>query len=170
VLYNNAGIEGEANLTARFSVEGFERVIGINLRGVFLGMKYAIPHMINAGGGSLINTSSSAGLVGTKGGCAYAAAKHGVIGLTKTAAIEYGRRNIRVNAICPGPIATPLLERIAGHQKAKNVTVETMAANTPIGRPGTSEEIAKVALFLASDDSSYASGASFAIDGGMLAS
>ncbi len=170
VLYNNAGIEGEANLTARFSVEGFDRVIGINLRGVFLGMKYAIPHMINAGGGSIINTSSSAGLVGTKGGCAYAAAKHGVIGLTKTAAIEYGRRNIRVNAICPGPIATPLLERIAGHQKAKNVTVETMAANTPIGRPGTSEEIAKVALFLASDDSSYASGASFAIDGGMLAS
>jgi len=84
--------------------------------------------------------------------------------------LEYGRRNIRVNAICPGPIATPLLERIAGNQKAKNVTVETMAANTPLGRPGASEEIAKVALFLASDESSYASGASFAIDGGMLAS
>jgi NAD(P)-dependent dehydrogenase (short-subunit alcohol dehydrogenase family) len=170
VLYNNAGIEGEANLTARFTVEGFDRVIGINLRGVFLGMKYAIPHMINAGGGSIINTSSTAGLAGVKGGCAYSAAKHGVIGLTKSAALEYGKRNIRVNAICPGPIATPLLERLAAHQKNKNVTVQTMAANTPVGRPGAPEEIARVALFLASDESSYANGGVFAIDGGMNAS
>jgi NAD(P)-dependent dehydrogenase (short-subunit alcohol dehydrogenase family) len=169
VLYNNAGIEGEANLTARYSVEGFDHVIGINLRGVFLGMKYAIPHMIKAGGGSIINTSSTAGYAGTKGGCAYVAAKHGVIGLTKTAALEYGRRNIRVNAICPGPIATPLLERIAAYQKKKEVTVESMAANSPMGRPGAPEEIARVALFLASDEASYANGAAFAIDGGMLA-
>jgi NAD(P)-dependent dehydrogenase (short-subunit alcohol dehydrogenase family) len=169
VLYNNAGIEGEANLTGRYSVEGFDRVIGINLRGVFLGMKYALPHMVKAGGGSIINTSSTAGYSATKGGCAYVAAKHGVIGLTKTAALEYGRRNIRVNAICPGPIATPLLERIADYQKSKKVTVDSMAANTPIGRPGQPEEIARVALFLASDESSYATGAAFAIDGGMLA-
>jgi len=170
VLYNNAGIEGEANLTARFSVEGFDRVIAINLRGVFLGMKYAIPEMIKAGGGSIINTSSTAGFAATKGGCAYVAAKHGVIGLTKTAAIEYGRRNIRVNAICPGPIATPLLERIVGYQKKKEVTVESMGASSPMGRAGAPEEIAKVALFLASDEASYANGAAFAIDGGMLAS
>jgi NAD(P)-dependent dehydrogenase (short-subunit alcohol dehydrogenase family) len=170
VLYNNAGIEGEANLTARFSVEGFDRVIAINLRGVFLGMKYAIPEMIKTGGGSIINTSSTAGFAGTKGGCAYVAAKHGVIGLTKTAAIEYGRRNIRVNAICPGPIATPLLERIVGHQKKKEVTVDSMGAASPMGRAGAPEEIAKVALFLASDEASYANGAAFAIDGGMLAS
>jgi NAD(P)-dependent dehydrogenase (short-subunit alcohol dehydrogenase family) len=169
IIYNNAGIEGEANLTARFSLEGFERVIGINLRGVWLGMKYAIPHMLKAGGGSIINTSSTAGLSGVRGGCAYAAAKHGVIGLTKTAALEYGRRNIRVNAICPGPIATPLLERIAAYQKSREVTVQSMGANTPIGRPGDPEEIAKVALFLASDEASYANGGIFAIDGGQTA-
>lgn len=169
VLYNNAGIEGEANLTARFTLEGWEKVIGINLRGVWLGMKYAIPHMINAGGGSIINTSSTAGLSGVKGGCAYAASKHGVIGLTKTAALEYGRRNIRVNAICPGPIATPLLERIAAFQKKKEVTVDTMGANTPVGRPGAPDEIAKVALFLASDEASYANGGVFPIDGGQTA-
>ncbi|HZY58194.1 MAG TPA: SDR family oxidoreductase, partial [Candidatus Binataceae bacterium] len=128
-----------------------------------------IPHMIKGGGGSIINTSSTAGYAGTKGGCAYVAAKHGVIGLTKTAALEYGRRNIRVNAICPGPIATPLLERIAAYQKKKEVTVESMAANSPMGRPGAPEEIARVALFLASDEASYANGAAFAIDGGMLA-
>ena len=169
VLYNNAGIEGEANLTARFTLEGWEKVIGINLRGVWLGMKYAIPHMINAGGGSIINTSSTAGLSGVKGGCAYAASKHGVIGLTKTAALEYGKRNIRVNAICPGPIATPLLERIAAFQKKKEVTVDTMGANTPVGRPGAPDEIAKVALFLASDEASYANGGVFPIDGGQTA-
>jgi NAD(P)-dependent dehydrogenase (short-subunit alcohol dehydrogenase family) len=165
ILYNNAGIEGEANLTDRYSVEGFDRVIGINLRGVFLGMKYAIPHMIKGGGGSIINTSSTAGLTGVKGGTAYAAAKHGVIGLTKTAALEYAKRKIRVNAICPGPIETPLLERIAGFRKT---TAAASMANTPIGRLGNPEEIARVALFLASDESSYASGASFVIDGGMM--
>jgi NAD(P)-dependent dehydrogenase (short-subunit alcohol dehydrogenase family) len=170
VLYNNAGIEGEANLTARFSVEGFDRVIAINLRGVWLGMKYAIPHMIQAAGGSIINTSSTAGISGVRGGCAYAAAKHGVIGLTKSAALEYGRRNIRVNAICPGPIATPLLERIAAYQKSREVTVQSMGANTPVGRPGAPDEIAKVALFLASDESSYANGGVFPIDGGQSAS
>ncbi len=170
VLYNNAGIEGEANLTANFSLEGWEKVIGVNLRGIFLGMKYAIPEMIKAGGGSIINTSSTAGLSGVRGGCAYAASKHGVIGLTKTAALEYARRNIRVNAICPGPIATPLLERIAGFQKSREVTVQSMGANTPAGRPGAPEEIAKVALFLASDEASYANGGVFAIDGGQTAS
>ncbi len=170
VLYNNAGIEGEANLTARYSLEGWEKVIGVDLRAVFLGMKYAIPHMIKAGGGSIINTASTAGLSGVRGGCAYAAAKHGVIGLTRTAALEYGRRNIRVNALCPGPIATPLLERIAAYQKSREVTVQSMGANTPLGRPGNPEEIAKVALFLASDEASYASGGVFAIDGGQTAS
>ena len=167
ILYNNAGIEGEGNLTHRFSAEGFDKIIAINLRGVFLGMKFAIPQMLARGGGSIINTASTAGLTGVRGGIAYCASKHAVIGMTKTTALEYAHRNIRVNCICPGPIETPLLGRVATMAKS---SLEKMGTNTPLGRLGKPEEIARMALFLASDDSSYASGAPFIVDGAGTAS
>ncbi|HKD66026.1 MAG TPA: SDR family NAD(P)-dependent oxidoreductase [Candidatus Binataceae bacterium] len=165
VLYNNAGIEGEAAFLAQFSNEAFDRVIAVNLRGVFLGMKAALPHMIQRGG-SIINTASMAATVAQKGGAAYCAAKAGVVALTKVAALEYARYNIRVNCICPGAVETPMLERLAERHGA---TPSQVFANVAaIGRAAAPEEIARVALFLASDDSSYATGSTFQIDGGSM--
>lgn len=163
VLYNNAGIEGEGGFLAQLSEEGFDRVIAINLRGVWLGMKYALPHMIKNGGGSIINTASIAGMVAVKGAAAYCAAKAGVIALTRVAAMEYGRYNIRVNAICPGAIDTPMVARISGEGGMSQQATSRISLLGRIGRP---EEIAQTALFLASDDSSFATGAPFIIDGG----
>jgi NAD(P)-dependent dehydrogenase (short-subunit alcohol dehydrogenase family) len=163
VLYNNAGIEGEGGFLAQLSEEGFDRVIAINLRGVWLGMKYALPHMIKNGGGSIINTASIAGMVAVKGAAAYCAAKAGVIALTRVAAMEYGRYDIRVNAICPGAIDTPMVARISGEGGMSQQATSRISLLGRIGRP---EEIAQTALFLASDDSSFATGAPFIIDGG----
>ncbi len=163
VLYNNAGIEGEGGFLAQLSEEGFDRVIAINLRGVWLGMKYALPHMIKNGGGSIINTASIAGMVAVKGAAAYCAAKAGVIALTRVGAMEYGRYNIRVNAICPGAIDTPMVARISGEGGMSQQATSRISLLGRIGRP---EEIAQTALFLASDDSSFATGAPFIIDGG----
>jgi NAD(P)-dependent dehydrogenase (short-subunit alcohol dehydrogenase family) len=164
IVYNNAGIEGEGNFMAQLSEEGFDRVIAINLRGVWLGMKAALPHMVKNGGGVIINTASIAGMVAIKGAAAYcASSKAGVLALTRVAAMEYGRYNIRVNAICPGAIDTPMVARIteeAGGSPPSN------AGMSFFGRIGKVEEIAKTALFLASDDSSFATGAPFIIDGG----
>jgi NAD(P)-dependent dehydrogenase (short-subunit alcohol dehydrogenase family) len=163
IVYNNAGIEGKAASIVRLAEEDFDRVIAINLRGVWLGMKYALPHMINNGGGAIINTASIAGLVGLRNSSAYCAAKAGVIALTRVAALENGRHNIRVNAICPGAIDTPMVSRIQG-----GGTVSERAINriSTLGRIGKPEEIAKMALFLASDDASFATGAPFIVDGG----
>jgi len=166
VLYNNAGIEGESNFMAEMSEEGFDRVISINLRGVWLGMKYTLPHMVKNGGGTIINTASVAGLVGLKGSSGYSAAKAGVIALTRVAAIEYGRYNIRVNAICPGVIETPMVERI--NQGARS-TPPSRSGSGALPRNGQPEEIAHMALFLASDDCAFATGAPFIIDGGWSA-
>jgi NAD(P)-dependent dehydrogenase (short-subunit alcohol dehydrogenase family) len=163
IMYNNAGIEGESNFVSNMTEEQFDRVIAINLRGVFLGMKYALPHLIKAGGGSIINQASIAGLVGVRGGAAYCAAKAGVIALTRVAALEYGRYNIRVNSICPGAIETPMAQRI---RKGAPPNPKAIQRISVLGRMAEPEEIAKVALFLASDDSSFATGAPFIIDGG----
>ena len=166
VLFNNAGIEGDQAPTADCTLENWERVIGVNLKGVFLGMKYAIPELIKGGGGSIINNASVAGLVGFLGIPAYCASKGGVIQLTKTAALEYAKQNIRVNAICPGVIATPMVERFVGGEPARQQAMESLE---PVGRFGRPEEVAQLALFLASDASSFCTGAPFIVDGGFVA-
>ncbi len=166
VLFNNAGVEGEQAPTADCTLENFDRVIGINLRGVFLGMKYGIPAMLRVGGGSIINTASVAGLVGFASIPAYSASKGGVIQLTRTAALEYAKQNIRVNVICPGVIWTPMVERFVAPAEEIRKTLEEME---PVGRFGMPEEVARLALFLACDDSSFCTGAPFIVDGGFVA-
>ena len=167
IMYNNAGIEGESNFMSNMTEDQFDRVIAINLRGVFLGMKYALPHLVKAGGGSIINQASIAGMIAVRGGAAYSASKAGVIALTRVAALEYGRYNIRVNAICPGAIETPMAQRIRQGQPPNPKAIQRISV---LGRMAEPEEIAKVALFLASDDSSFATGAPFVIDGGWTVS
>jgi len=166
VLFNNAGVEGELAPTADCSLENWDSVIGINLKGVFLGMKYAIPHMVSHGGGTIINNASVAGVVGFAGLPAYCASKGGVIQLTKAAALEYAKAGIRVNAICPGVIATPMVERVIGDNKEMKKSFEALE---PVGRFGTPEEVARLALFLATEDSSFCTGAPFIVDGGFVA-
>lgn len=168
VLFNNAGIEGARNRTADCTLENWERVISINLTGVFLGMKYGIPAMLSSGGGSIINTASTAGLAGNAGLPAYCASKGGVVQLTKAAALEYARKGIRVNAICPGGIWTALVERYTAGLSLEEMMPMVKAVH-PIGRFGQPEEVAQMALFLASDESSFCTGAPFLIDGGFLA-
>jgi NAD(P)-dependent dehydrogenase (short-subunit alcohol dehydrogenase family) len=163
IVYNNAGIEGKAQSIVQMAEEDFDRVIAINLRGVWLGMKHAIPHMIKNGGGSIINTASIAALVGLRNSSAYCAAKAGVIAITRVAALENGRYNIRVNAICPGAIDTPMVSRIQGGGTMSDRAIHRIST---LGRIGKPEEIAKMALFLASDDASFATGAPFIVDGG----
>jgi NAD(P)-dependent dehydrogenase (short-subunit alcohol dehydrogenase family) len=167
VIYNNAGIEGESGFTAQLSEEAFDRVIAINLRGVWLGMKYALPKIVERGGGAVINTASVAGIVGIKGAAAYCAAKSGVIALTRVAALEYGRYNVRVNCICPGVIHTPMVDRIVGPEGLQPRFVQR---NSVFGRVGSADEIAHTALFLASDEAPFATGAPFIVDGGWVAS
>lgn len=164
VLFNNAGIEGASAKLANYTEEEWDRVIAIDLTAVFLGMKYVIPEMIRQGGGVIISTASVAGMVGFQGSGAYAAAKAGVIQLTRLAALEYANKNIRVNCICPGVISTPMAQRVMGDRPADQV-----ARMEPIGHLGKPEDIANAALFLASDESSFATGAPFIIDGGYVA-
>ncbi len=166
VIFNNAGVEGDQGLTADCSVENWDRVIGINLKGVFLGMKYAIPEMLKRGGGSIINNASVAGIVGFRGLPAYCASKGGVIQLSKTAALEYAAQGIRVNAICPGVIWTPMVERFVGDNAEARKAFEAME---PVGHFGSPEDIAAMALFLASDQSRFCTGAPFVVDGGFVA-
>lgn len=166
VVYNNAGIEGPQADTANYSEADFDRVIAVNLKGVFLGIKYAVPILLRYGGGSIINTVSVAGLVGFLGLSAYNASKGGVIQLTRTAALEYAKQGIRVNAIAPGVIDTPMVQRLLSTQpEAYNAFV----AMEPVGRFAKPEEVAQVALFLASDESSFVTGAVYTVDGGLTA-
>ncbi len=162
---NNAGVGGESNLTADYSVEGWQKVIAINLSGVFYCMKYEIPAMIKAGGGAIVNMASILGQVGFAGAPAYVAAKHGVVGLTQNAAIEYGAQGIRINSIGPGFIRTPMIAALEENKEALNGLVSLH----PIGRLGTSEEVAELVLWLSSKRSSFVNGAYFAVDGGYLA-
>jgi NAD(P)-dependent dehydrogenase (short-subunit alcohol dehydrogenase family) len=164
IFFNNAGIEGPSTKLANLKEEDWDRVIAIDLTSVYLGMKYVIPEMIKQGGGVILSTASVAGLVGFQGSGAYAAAKAGVINLTRLAALEYADKNIRVNCICPGVIETPMVERVMGGRPR-----ERIVRSEPIGRLGRPEDIANAALFLASDESSFATGAPFIIDGGYVA-
>ncbi|MFD6826854.1 glucose 1-dehydrogenase [Streptomyces sp. NPDC060085] len=160
--FNNAGIDGMFAPLHEATVDNWNQVLAVNLTGVWLCMRSQIRQMLLQGSGSIVNTASMLGLVGSPVGLsAYTAAKHGVIGLTKAAALEYGKRGIRVNAICPGAVRTPMMDSSI---RQKIVTEEELAA--PIGRVAETEEIAQSALWLCSDASSFVSGHSLAIDGG----
>lgn len=161
---NNAGIGGNSHLIGEYPIEDWDNVISVNLSGVFFGMKYQINAMLKNGGGSIINMSSILGTVGFAQAGAYTAAKHGVLGLTKTAALEYGTQNIRINAICPGFIKTPLLDKSLNEE-----SLTFIASKHALMRLGTSEEVAQMALWLASSDSSFVTGAEFLVDGGYTA-
>lgn len=163
IAVNNAGIGGEANIVGEMSIEGWKKTIDINLNGVFYGMHYQLPE-IEKVGGSIINMASILGYVGFANSSAYSAAKHGVLGLTKSAAWEYGTRNVRINAIGPGFISTPLVDDNLPAEVLKYL--ETQHA---MQRLGKSEEVASLALWLASDEASFATGTYYPIDGGYLA-
>lgn len=165
--FNNAGIEGSlAADTVNYPEDIFDRVIAINLKAVWLCMKYEIPHMLKNGGGAIVNTASVLGLVGIEGAAAYNAAKHGVVGLTKTAALEYAQKKIRVNCVCPGFIRTAMVERVIDKG---TIGEDIMIALEPMGRIGKPEEIAEGVCWLFSDASSFVTGHSLAIDGGFTA-
>jgi NAD(P)-dependent dehydrogenase (short-subunit alcohol dehydrogenase family) len=164
--FNNAGIEGHMATTPDCSIENWNRVIAINLTGVFLCMKYEIPLMLRHGGGSIVNTSSGAGLVGLAGAPAYVAAKHGVSGLTKAAALEFAQKGIRVNAVCPGFIHTPMVDRVLDKG---TFSEEQIFAAEPMHRMGKPEEIAEAVLWLCSEASSFVTGLPMPVDGGYVA-
>lgn len=160
--FNNAGVEQKNSATAEIEEEEWDRIVNINLRGVFLCMKYEIPLLLKQGG-AIVNTSSGAGVIGIKGGAAYTAAKHGLIGLTKSAALDYALQNIRINAVCPGYIDTSMMDRFTGGTPEGR---EQVISEEPIGRMGQPEEIANAVVWLCSDASSFVIGHALVVDGG----
>ena len=163
--HNNAGIEGANASTSDCTEENWDRVIDINLKGVWLCMKYEIPQMLKQGNGAIVNTSSVAGIVGFIGMPAYCASKGGIIQLTRTAAREYADKGIRINAVCPGVIKTPMVDRVTGGKpefEAQFIEIE------PIGRMGTPEEVAEAVVWLCSDAASFVTGHPMVVDGGLV--
>jgi NAD(P)-dependent dehydrogenase (short-subunit alcohol dehydrogenase family) len=164
VAFNNAGVEPKKLvLTAELEEVEWDRIMNIDLRGVFLCMKYEIPLMLEQGAGAIVNTSSGAGVIGVAGNSVYTAAKHGVIGLTRAAALEYAAQNVRINAVCPGYIDTPMMTRFTGGTAEGRARV---VSEEPIGRMGTPEEIANAVLWLCSDSASFTVGHALIVDGG----
>ena len=164
--YNNAGVEGATAFTGDCTEENWDRVIGINLKGLWLCMKAELAVMLKTGGGAIVNSASIAGVVGFEGIPAYVASKHGVLGLTKTAALEYAAKGIRVNAVCPGVIQTPMVERLT---KGDPKEYAALLAGEPVGRVGRPEEIAEAVLWLCSDAASFVTGHPLVVDGGWVA-
>ncbi len=164
--FNNAGIEGAMATTQECTEENWDKTIAVNLKGIWLCMKYEITAMLKQGKGSIVNCASVAGLVGFPGLPAYVASKHAVVGLTKTAALENAKQGVRINAVCPGVIKTAMIDRLTGKDKA----VEKQYADMePVGRMGQPEEVAEAVVWLCSDKASFVTGQALAVDGGWVA-
>jgi len=172
VFYNNAGIEGEIAPIVRTSLAAFRRVLDVNVVGVFLGLKHVLPVMLTQNAGSIVNTASIAGLIGSADIAVYSASKHAVIGLTKSAALECSGTGVRVNCVCPGLIDSRMLSSIIEGRNPGNAPVpnEKIVERIPARRLGHAAEVASVVAFLASDDASYVSGSAYTVDGGRIAS
>ena len=164
--FNNAGIEGASAPTQDCSEENWDKTIGVNLKGVWLCMKYEIPEILKQGKGAIVNCASVAGLVGFAGLPAYVASKHGIVGLTKTTALECATQGIRVNVVCPGVIQTPMIDRLTGKTKEG---IQRFKGFEPIGRFGLPEEIANAVVWMCSDEASFVTGHVMAVDGGFTA-
>jgi NAD(P)-dependent dehydrogenase (short-subunit alcohol dehydrogenase family) len=164
--FNNAGIEGDSAPLQDCSEENWDRTIGVNLKGIWLCMKHEIPEMIKQGKGAIVNCSLVAGLVGFSGLPAYVASKHGVIGLTKTSALECAKLGIRINAVCPGVIQTPMIDRLTRNDKE---AIKQFTSLEPIGRFGQAKEIANAVIWMCSDGASFVTGHAMAVDGGFVA-
>jgi len=163
---NNAGIEGDQAPTADCTIDNWDRVLSVNLKGTWLCLKHEIPLMLESGGGSIVNVASVAGMVGFAGMPAYVASKHGMNGLTKTAALDYATENIRVNAVCPGAIETPMIDRFTDGEAEQREQLEAMH---PVGRMGTPDEVADAIIWLCSEEASFVTGHIMPIDGGLTA-
>jgi NAD(P)-dependent dehydrogenase (short-subunit alcohol dehydrogenase family) len=164
--FNNAGVEQPIMATAELTEKEWDRIVDINLRGVFLCMRHEIPLMLKQGSGAIVNTSSGAGVKGFAGQAAYCAAKYGIVGLSKAAALDYAKSNIRINAVCPGIIETPMMDRFSGGTPEGR---ERVIAQEPVGRMGKPEEIAAAVVWLCSDAAAFVTGHAMVIDGGQTA-